>query len=164
MGMWDIPSKHEITDTELRFNPYHDPTNGRFTSGLGGFSNRVTLYVEKGRKGNKQYIVKGDGGNYYKYNNYSDVSKDYGIETDMKYAVKMAKKFGNMKYGGTHKSRELFEQWNNEAKKLSDELTNLRKGRQGQMTMLGKLTFGESRSFGPMSDGNSQRAETDDHG
>ena len=37
MGLWDIPAKHEITDTELRFNPYHDPTNGRFTSGAGGY-------------------------------------------------------------------------------------------------------------------------------
>lgn len=32
MGLWDIPAKHEVTDTELRFNPYHSPINGRFCS------------------------------------------------------------------------------------------------------------------------------------
>ena len=32
MGLWDMPAKHEVTDTELRFNPYHSPINGRFCS------------------------------------------------------------------------------------------------------------------------------------
>ena len=36
MGKWDIPARREITDTELRFNPYHDPQNGRFTTAGGG--------------------------------------------------------------------------------------------------------------------------------
>lgn len=38
---------------ELRYNPYHDPTNGRFTtsSGSGGY-----LFVGKGQKGNGQYV------------------------------------------------------------------------------------------------------------
>ena len=54
MGLWDIPAKHEIGDTELRFNPYHDPTTGRFTTangGGGGF-----LYVGKGQKGKGAYV------------------------------------------------------------------------------------------------------------
>lgn len=40
---------------ELRYNPYHDPTNGRFTSssgGSGGF-----LFVGKGQKGKGMYVV-----------------------------------------------------------------------------------------------------------
>lgn len=37
MGKWDIPARRGMTDTELRFNPYHDPQNGRFTSGAGGY-------------------------------------------------------------------------------------------------------------------------------
>lgn len=137
---------------ELRYNPYHDPSNGRFTSGGGGggFSNRVTVYVEKGQKGNKQYIVKGNDGNYYKYDNRSDVGEDYGIEIDLKYAQQMASKFGNMKYGGTAKSRNLFEQWSNEAKALSAELEKLRTGRRGQMSVGGQLVFGTSRAFDPI--------------
>lgn len=37
---------HEL---EMRYNPYHDPSNGRFTSGGGGGGNVV--YVAKGNKG-----------------------------------------------------------------------------------------------------------------
>ena len=58
MGLWDIPAKHEISDTELRFNPYHDPTTGRFTAangGGGGF-----LYVGKGQKGKGAYVFERD--------------------------------------------------------------------------------------------------------
>ena len=58
MGMWDIPAKHEMNDTELRFNPYHDPTTGRFTTangGGGGF-----LYVGKGQKGKGAYVFERD--------------------------------------------------------------------------------------------------------
>lgn len=40
---------------ELRYNPYHDPTNGRFTDssggGLGGF-----LFVDKGQAGKGKYV------------------------------------------------------------------------------------------------------------
>lgn len=49
MGLWDIPAKHEICDTELRFNPYHDPTNGRFISGSGGASLGGYLYSKGGK-------------------------------------------------------------------------------------------------------------------
>lgn len=138
---------------ELRYNPYHDPSNGRFTSGGGsggGFSNRVTVYVPNGQKGNKQYIVKGNDGSYYKYDNRSDVGEDYGIEIDLKYAQEMAHKFGSAKYGGTQKTRELFEKYNNEAKSLSAELAKLRKGRKGEMSMGGNLIWESSRAFDPI--------------
>lgn len=59
MGLWDMPAKHEICDTELRFNPYHDPTNGRFTSGSGGAGGGY-LYVGKGQKGKGTYVFERD--------------------------------------------------------------------------------------------------------
>ena len=40
---------------ELRYNPYHDPTNGRFTSGSGGGGG--VLFVGKGQKGKGAYVV-----------------------------------------------------------------------------------------------------------
>ena len=40
---------------ELRYNPYHDPTNGRFTSSSGG--NGGYLFVGKGQKGKGAYVV-----------------------------------------------------------------------------------------------------------
>lgn len=50
-------------EAELRFNPYHDPQNGRFISGnttngrfIGG-ANAGYLYVGKGQKGNGVYVV-----------------------------------------------------------------------------------------------------------
>lgn len=52
MGMWDMPARHYITDTELRFNPYHDPQNGRFTT-AGGGSGGGFLYS----KGGKSFYV-----------------------------------------------------------------------------------------------------------
>lgn len=39
---------------ELRYNPYHGPTNGRFTSGSGG--NGGYLFVGKGQKGKGMYV------------------------------------------------------------------------------------------------------------
>ena len=53
MGLWDIPAKHEICDTELRFNPYHDPTTGRFTTANGGGSGAYLF--SKG--GKSAYVV-----------------------------------------------------------------------------------------------------------
>lgn len=49
MGMWDMPARHYITDTELRFNPYHDPRNGRFTTANGGGSGGGFLYSKGGK-------------------------------------------------------------------------------------------------------------------
>lgn len=49
MGMWDIPARRVVTDTELRFNPYHDPRNGRFTTANGGGSGGGFLYSKGGK-------------------------------------------------------------------------------------------------------------------
>lgn len=59
MGLWDLPSQHYIGDTELRFNPYHDPRNGRFTTANGG-SGGGYLYVGKGQKGKGTYVFERD--------------------------------------------------------------------------------------------------------
>lgn len=70
MGKWDIPAKREITDTELRFNPYHDPQNGRFT--ISGVSRKNTLT-------NSQKSVKLDSkGVPYKYPELRLPKKEYG--------------------------------------------------------------------------------------
>lgn len=50
---------------ELRYNPYHDPSNGRFTSGGGGGGGGV-LVVEKGQKGKGFYVVDADHDEEYK--------------------------------------------------------------------------------------------------
>lgn len=49
---------------ELRYNPYHDPSNGRFCSGGGGGGGGV-LYVGKGQKGKGVYVVDVDRDNEY---------------------------------------------------------------------------------------------------
>lgn len=46
----------ELRGEELRYNPYHDPSNGRFCSGGGGGGGGV-LYVGKGQKGKGVYVV-----------------------------------------------------------------------------------------------------------
>ena len=43
---------------ELRYNPYHDPTNGRFTTSSGGGGGY--LFVGKGEKGKGQYVYDRD--------------------------------------------------------------------------------------------------------
>lgn len=40
---------------ELRYNPYHDPTNGRFTTASGGGMGAV-LHVTQGQKGKGEYV------------------------------------------------------------------------------------------------------------
>ena len=49
---------------ELRYNPYHDPSNGRFCSGGGGGGGGV-LVVEKGQKGKGVYVVDVDHDDEY---------------------------------------------------------------------------------------------------
>ena len=49
---------------ELRYNPYHDPSNGRFCSGGGGGGG--VLVVEKGQKGKGVYVVDVDHDEEYK--------------------------------------------------------------------------------------------------
>lgn len=45
---------------ELRYNPYHDPSNGRFTSGGGGGGGGL-LVVPKGQKGKGFYVGESAG-------------------------------------------------------------------------------------------------------
>ncbi|MGN1090128.1 MAG: HK97 family phage prohead protease [Huintestinicola sp.] len=55
---WCEPYLRMMALEEQRFNPYHDPTNGRFTDangGSGGF-----LFVGKGQKGKGTYVFERD--------------------------------------------------------------------------------------------------------
>ena len=49
---------YEKRAAELRYNPYHDPTNGRFTTASG--SGGGYLFVGKGEKGKGQYVFDRD--------------------------------------------------------------------------------------------------------
>lgn len=59
---------------ELRYNPYHDPTNGRFTTSSGGGMGAV-LHVAQGQKGKGEYVL--DKDKYFENELTSD--KDNGI-------------------------------------------------------------------------------------
>ena len=95
MGLWDIPAKHEICDTELRFNPYHDPTTGRFTTANGGGSGAYLF--SKG--GKSAYVVASE--NFKK----SAINAKYGgfSVTDDKGNVSYYTSRNNMVSGATHK-------------------------------------------------------------
>ncbi|MBQ5333642.1 MAG: hypothetical protein J6K92_10375 [Oscillospiraceae bacterium] len=80
MGMWDLPSQHYVGDTELRFNPYHDPVNGRFTDGSGGVWGG-TLVVEKGQKGKGVYVINQSNMNVTP-NHRSPIKTDPNIKMD----------------------------------------------------------------------------------
>lgn len=84
MGLWDLPAQHYVGDTELRFNPYHDPTNGRFTSGSGGAGGGY-LYVGKGQKGKGAYVFERDIDSEYEA---WSKSKAAAQSKDYKYRVK----------------------------------------------------------------------------
>ena len=47
-------------EEEKRYNPYHDPHNGQFTSGGGGGGGGSMLYVPKGGKGKGQLMQRLD--------------------------------------------------------------------------------------------------------
>lgn len=48
-----------------------------------------------------------------------------GLEADLDYASMKAHEYGSLKYGGTLKTRELFNQWNDEVKRLSNQLAKI---------------------------------------
>lgn len=50
-------------ETEIRYNPYHDPTNGRFTSPNGAYGG--VLYVGQGQKGKGTYVFDRDTDSEY---------------------------------------------------------------------------------------------------
>lgn len=71
MGMWDMPARRVVTDTELRFNPYHDPQNGRFTASKG--------VSQKNKLTNPQKSVKLDSkGVSYEHPELRLPKKEYG--------------------------------------------------------------------------------------
>lgn len=51
----EVPEDIEKHAEELRYNPYHDPTNGRFTTSSGGGMGAV-LHVPMGAKGKGEYV------------------------------------------------------------------------------------------------------------
>lgn len=57
-------------------------------------------------------------------------SKRAGLEEELKWAERQAHIFGSVKYGGTKATRELFYQWNDEVKRLQNELAKLPKSRK----------------------------------
>lgn len=62
---------------ELRYNPYHDPTNGRFTSGSSG----AYLHVPMGAKGKGEYIVSTDNYHFRDANNKMNfAAKERGVK------------------------------------------------------------------------------------
>lgn len=82
---------HEL---EMRYNPYHDPSNGRFASGGGGGGN--VIYVAKGNKGQyaedkKEYgkdiaVMMSNPENYFKVKKMSEQAmSDYRKEQNKPY-------------------------------------------------------------------------------
>lgn len=77
---------------ELRFNPYHDPSNGRFTTpngGLGGF-----LFVGKGQAGKGAYVINKEafGASNAKHGGFSVTNEEgktshYIVKNDTVYGV-----------------------------------------------------------------------------
>lgn len=69
---------YEARLAELRYNPYHDATNGRFTSSSGG-GNGI-LHVAKGQKGKGVYVVDG-------------VAFQYGSNAELEQSENIKQKF-----------------------------------------------------------------------
>ena len=67
---------------ELRYNPYHDPTNGRFTSSSGGSGGY--LFVGKGQKGKGMYVFDRDvDEEYEKWKNDKTAEKSNSNSADI---------------------------------------------------------------------------------
>lgn len=49
-------------------------------------------------------------------------NKIKGLEIELNYAIMKRREFGSVRYGGTRKTRELFEQWSDEVRRLQKEL------------------------------------------
>ena len=50
-----------------------------------------------------------------------------GAKVELEYALMKRSEYGNVKYGGTKTTRERFEMWNNEVRKLQKEISELEK-------------------------------------
>lgn len=68
-----VPYENRLA--ELRYNPYHDPTNGSFTSSSNG-GNGI-LHVAKGQKGKGVYVV--DGG-AFKHSSNAELERSENIK------------------------------------------------------------------------------------
>lgn len=80
--------------------------------------------MPKERRGGKVvYVKKSEAGGAKRL--ISD--RMYDNEMELKYASDMAHKFGNVKYGGTTKTAELFREWNDEVRRLQRERNELDK-------------------------------------
>lgn len=64
---------------ELRYNPYHDPTNGRFTTASGGGMGAV-LHVAQGQKGKGEYVFSTN-------ENTNPIAKERGVKNYKKNQV-----------------------------------------------------------------------------
>ena len=59
----------------------------------------------------------------------SKKNKIAGLKVDLDYAIMKRKEYGTVKYGGTKKTREAFDMWSNEVRRLQKELASIEKGR-----------------------------------
>ena len=48
-----------------------------------------------------------------------------GLKIDLDYALMKAKEYGNVKYGGTKKTQEMFRLWNDEVRRLQKQLSDI---------------------------------------
>lgn len=53
----------------------------------------------------------------------SKSSKIAGLNIELDYAVQMKHKYGTVKFGGTKETRNKFEMWSNEVRRLQKELS-----------------------------------------
>lgn len=50
-------------------------------------------------------------------------SKIAGLKIELDYAMQMQHKYGTVKFGGTRETRNRFEMWSNEARRIRKELS-----------------------------------------
>ena len=147
---------YESRLAELRYNPYHDATNGRFT-GSGG-SGGAVLHVGKGEKGKGTYVIASEnfsssyGGGYTdskimeelpnKLDTLKELPELVGTEKQIKWAKDIRKEVG------MELARYAVDR-NTEGNPVSrDHFTNLGKGKEAMLSeiqnnALVKMTKGE---------------------
>lgn len=54
-------------------------------------------------------------------------SKLAGLQADLDYALMKAHEYGNVPYGGTLKTRERFIMWDDEVRKLREQISKIKK-------------------------------------
>ena len=89
-GRLEKMNAEHLTDEQIRaileerYNPYHDPTNGMFTSGNeAGWNSGAALYVDKGEKGNGSYILKSSSAHEDYVKHYEQIKSTlHDVESD----------------------------------------------------------------------------------